>query len=141
YLQDVDVEAHAWSGDNTGISVSAPGTPTFQLLALDEEEYDFTVSPEGPAFIDVSYVITIDSVDYEIAFTGARLVVLPFIQSGDVDEELEYLTAQADGWTSTQRVRLRDIPRQSLSVDYLLKDYDNNRFNAIMIGWSAGLFA
>src|SRR5690606_8600797 len=86
YLQDVDVEAHAWSGDNTGISVSAAGTPTFQLLALDEEEYDFTVSPEGPAFIDVSYVITIDSVDYEIAFTGARLVVLPFIQSGDVDE-------------------------------------------------------
>jgi hypothetical protein len=120
-----------------GIEISGLTLP-YTLGALESVELNISVSNIGPANIDATLTLDfVDSVDdLTTKITGARLVGMPFEARSPLTETLAWRTeimTTING--KEQRVRLRNNPRQSVSVSYPISHEHHNLANNLIYGW------
>ena len=144
FFNDVSVTAFAVGGDDTGIDVTEPDTPTYTIPALNLSSYPIAVSSDGPPTINASLDWTIDSSDYSVPVTGRRVVLWPFSPqwSDSVDETLEWKTSIETSRNGTeQRFALRKSPRRIHEYNMLLEDNDVQIADSLLFGWAGRLYA
>ena len=143
YLTPVDLEDFTvLNGD--GINVTEPVNPPAVVKPLKILNYQFEITTDGPPVIDAVAVWTIDGVEYTVPFTGRRIVVFPFMPnwSSPVEETLEWLTSLETTYTGKEQVwEIRSKPRRLLEYNLRIFKDDVNRFDNVMFGWTARMFA
>lgn len=130
--------------NDTGISVTEPVTPPYQMRPLEQLNYVLSVTTDGPAVIDAKYVWTVDGVEYSAAVTGRRVVVWPFGPnwSTEVTEILEWLTnilRSFDG--SEQRRSIRTKARRTFSYTFQTARHESARAENLLWGWQNRIYA
>lgn len=144
FFNDVSVTAFAVGGDDTGIDVTEPDTPTYTIPALNLSSYPIAITSDGPPTINASLDWTIGSSDYSVPITGRRVVLWPFSPqwSDSVDETLEWKTSiQASRNGTEQRFALRASPRRIHEYNMLLEDNDVQIADSLLFGWAGRLYA
>lgn len=143
YFTPVDFEDFTvLNGD--GINVTEPVSPPVSVKPLKMLNYQFEITTDGPPVIDAVAVWTIDGVEYPVPFTGRRIVVFPFMPnwSSPVEETLEWLTSMETTYTGKEQVwEIRAKPRRLLEYNLRVFKDDVNRFDNVMFGWTARMFA
>ena len=144
FFNDVTVTAFAVGGDDTGINVTEPDTPSYDIAPLALSSYPVEIAADGPPTIDATLDWTIDGEDYTVPVTGARVVVWPFKPQwqDSVDETLEWKTSiQTSRSGVEQRFSLRMSPRRIHEYNMLLSGNDAQIADSLLFGWAGRLVA
>lgn len=143
YFNSVDLDDFTvLNGD--GINVTEPVNAPAVIKPLKMLNYQFEITTDGPPVIDSTAVWTIDGVEYVVPFTGRRIVVFPFAPnwSSPVEETLQWATSLETTYTGKEQVwEIRSKPRRILEYNLRIFKDDVNRFDNVMFGWTARLFA
>lgn len=143
FLSNRTLEGFQRNNDD-GISVKEPVVTPYTLRPLEELTYTLSISTDGPAVIDASYVWTVNGIEYRAAISGRRVVIWPYPPSWDtpVTESLQWLTnilRSYDG--SEQRRALRTKPRRSFSYAFKTAREESARMENLLWGWQNRLYA
>lgn len=143
--QFFSADVESFSGvDTEGVLVAQPSLPPYTLDLLQEVDYVFSISLDGPASLDARYTLTVDGDDYLIQVVGSRVVLWPFKPqwSEPVEETLEWktgvLTARSG---SEQRSALRTRARRRLAYSFAILRQETQRFDNLLWGWQNRAFA
>lgn len=143
YFEPVTLEDFTvLNGD--GILVTEPVNPPAEVKPLKLLTYQFEITTDGPPVIDATAVWTIDGVEHTVPFTGRRIVVFPFAPnwSSPVEETLEWLTSMETTYTGKEQIwEIRSKPRRLLEYNLRIFKDDVNRFDNVLFGWTARMFA
>jgi hypothetical protein len=111
------------SYSQSGVVFSNGSLPPDSLMALQEYDYVLSVDGEGSATVDCDILLTFsDGESFNVPVTGIRVVLWPWWPQVGMKEEIQPLT-----WVFTsdngseQRMRLRNVPRRSISITSLIE--------------------
>lgn len=129
---------------STGVSVTAPGTPPFEVRGKKELKYTFSIAREGEPTISslASWEIG-PSESYDLRIIGNRTVLIPFApnwQAG-IAETLEWRTViirHRSGKENRSSYRLK--PRRTFAYQLQLKDTQLARLENMLWGWHGNVF-
>lgn len=130
--------------DGEGITVTQPVVPPYVMLPLKTLKYNVEISTEGPPVIDATAEFVIDGVQYDIPFTGRRIVVFPFKPNwaAAVEETLEWLTSLTITYSGKEQVsEIRVEPRRIMQFNVRIHLDDVNLFDNLVYGWGGRMFA
>lgn len=103
-----------------GIDDNIPGSITLEALAY--RTYTVNVTMDGPSSVSASLSVNSSVGASTLSIVGTRGVVWGFIPQSGAEESWEWLTEVQTAWDrSERRLALRDVPRTSYSMKYLLK--------------------
>lgn len=130
--------------NDTGIEVDAPVAVPYNMRPLELLTYTLSITTDGPALIQASFIWVVAGVNYQANVTGRRVIVWPFGPSWDapVTETLEWLTnvlRSFDG--SEQRRALRNRPRRSFSYQFKTTREQSARMENLLWGWQNRTYA
>lgn len=118
-----------------------PGT----LPQLQQAEYTFFASANGPPLIDATATWTIDGVVYEVPVTGRRSVLFPFKPNwkSRYTETLSWKTTVQTSYSGKfeQCIRIRDIERRAFQYALRLKKDDAVLFDLLTFGWRGRMYS
>lgn len=125
--------------DGTGVTYTTdfpvPGT----LPALQQTEYTFYASANGPPVINATATWVIDGTTYEVPITGRRAVLWPFKPnwSSRFTEVISWKTTISTSYSGKfeQAISIRDIPRRVFQYAIRLKKDDVSLFDLLTFGW------
>lgn len=136
------------SGIEEGILLAAPagvGGPPSVFAALQEQDWQISVTRDGPGRIDVllSWLFAAAPTS-TLRITGLRLVAWSFVPNW-ADGVLERLSWKTDVLTSgsgaEQRRALRLAPRRSFEAKALLEGRERALLDLTLAGWGARVWA
>lgn len=143
YFEPVTLEGFSAWGE--GVTASTPVTPPVVIPPLEDVRYTFSISATGPAVIEGGATWTIDGVEYTVPITGRRSVLFSFMPDwklGRVTERLEWKNTLATSFDGKreQIMRVRQVPRRSISYRLRLRDDDARLMDQSVFGWTGRLF-
>ncbi|MDX9861608.1 MAG: hypothetical protein RBS99_11905, partial [Rhodospirillales bacterium] len=124
-----------------GLTLTEPAATPLAFAPLEAKTYSVSIATTGPPTIDALFVFDFIGFAVELAVTGQRVVVWPFVPQVGMTETLEWKTDIIQAKASEQRISLRTTPRQSLQGEYWLEEWDYSRAKAMMRGWAHRLYA
>lgn len=128
--------------DLDGISVTGDTLPPANMRSLQEFGYKISIPMSGPPTIDGYFEFDFSTGEaIRLSVTGSRVIVLEFIPSAHISERLEWRTDVMQAFGAEQRMGLRQAPRQSYSLEWLLDNQEYSRMRTQAIGWSHRVFS
>lgn len=128
----------------SGISVALPDVPPYDMPALEEQSFEFTIDASGAPKVNALFTWTIDGDAYVLPITGSRINLWPFPPnwSQPVVEGLEWYTRVGISYDgSEQRASLRHQARRRLSYQFNVLREETQRFDNVTWGWQNRAFA
>ena len=138
YFTPVDAESFdIVNGD--GVTYSSDFPVPGDLAPLQQTEYTFYASADGPPTINATATWVIDGVTYEIPITGIRSVLFAFKPNWKtpVVEVYSWQTTLSKSFSgeNEQAIRVRDIPRRAFEYSLRLTKNDVQLFDLLTFGW------
>lgn len=124
-----------------GLTLTEPAATPLAFAPLEAKTYSVSISTIGPPTIDALFVFDFIGFAVDLAVTGQRVVVWPFVPQVGMTETLEWKTDIIQAKAAEQRISLRTTPRQSLQGEYWLEEWDYSRAKAMMRGWAHRFYA
>ena len=125
--------------DGVGVTYASDFPVPGDLPALQQTEYTFFASANGPPIIDATATWVIDGIAYEIPITGRRAVSLPFRPNWNTrfTEMYSWKTSLSTSYSGAfeQAESLRDVPRREFQYALRLKKDEVNLFDLLTFGW------
>ena len=125
--------------DGVGVTYTSDFPVPGDLPALQQTEYTFFASANGPPIIDATATWVIDGITYEIPITGRRAVSLPFRPnwSSKFTEVLSWKTTISTSYSGKfeQAISIRDVPRREFQYAVRLKKDEVSAFDLLTFGW------
>ncbi|PKM31727.1 MAG: hypothetical protein CVV07_01030 [Gammaproteobacteria bacterium HGW-Gammaproteobacteria-11] len=128
-----------------GLELIGQPTPPLEFAALQEREYELSVSPEGESVVDtlVRWVFA-NGEEVVLRVTANRIVAWSFVPDwGDgVKESLEFLTdVLASESLVEQRRGLRTAPRREFKAPMFVEGRDRQMLDLALFGWGSRVWA
>lgn len=144
YFTSKSLSAITQSGTQ-GLSLTRPAGAPSEPATYDPLEaltYSISITLTGPATINALYGFTFPAEAPSINVVGNRVVFFPFSAQAPVEEFLEFDTEIMESYDGhEQRVQVRERPRQTLGMNYLLSDAQEVAvLKNILIGNAGRLF-
>jgi len=131
-------------GLDEGMAVEGGGMPLV-ITGLRESDWQVSVTPEGPAVVDVTALWVFDGVPApSLRITGSRLVAWTFVPdwADGVLERLEWLTEILQSPTGAEQGRaLRLAPRRFFEARLFVEDRERRLFDLALFDWSGRRWA
>ena len=124
-----------------GLTLTEPAATPLVFAAMEAKTYSVSVSTNGPPTIDALFTFDFIGFAVELAVTGQRVVVWPFVPQVGMTETLEWKTDIIQAKASEQRISLRTTPRQSFDCEHWLDEWEYSRAKAMMRGWAHRVYA
>lgn len=142
YLTSRSLTGLIRTGFGTGLLLNGPDTP-LTIKGLQTFEYTLTATLSGGPSVLASLTFQFsDGFSLTIPITGDRVVLYAAIFGARVKESLVWLTdvlVASDG--SEQRIRVRQSPRQQLSVTSFHDIEERNRIDNLLYSWRHRIWA
>ncbi len=119
-----------------GINLAQPEFPPTYLAPLEERTYTVNITTNGPPDIDARYEFVFDDGVYSVGIRGSRVVAWAFVPQRRHTERLEWQTDVIASFNGEQRLALRNAPRQSFEMTFLLDQYQFARARAVATNWA-----
>jgi len=128
-------------GNAGGINWVGP-VPPATFMALQEVNYQFTISRIGPSVINASFVFDfMNANDPILVITGSRVVLFPYKPLNGFKERLEWKTDVMQAYLGEQRIALRMAARTTYSYDYKVTPREFSMIKLLTAGWGARSYA
>lgn len=133
------------TGVEEGIQLTGQPEPPFVITALQEREWQVSITPEGSAVLDAMLRWVFNNGDVVgLGVTGNRIQAFAFVPHW-ADGIVERLTWATDILLSPtgaeQRRSLRIAPRREFDVDVILEGRERQAFDMALFGWSSRVWA
>jgi len=120
-----------------GLSLTGPSVP-LTLEPLQEITYDLLATLTGPPQIAAEWAFDFQDTkdDVVIDVTGSRIVLFPYLYKPNMIEMLEWKTSILKSRNGTeQRIKVRQAPRQVLSIETFVGKDEFIRAGNLFYGW------
>lgn len=138
------ISLQAINGLAEGIILSGQAAPPLEWAALQEREYQVSVTPEGRPVIDSSVTFDFGSERPFFRIIGNRIVAFTFAPNWDdpISERLSWLTDVLRSESmATQRRALRTAPRREFSAKFIAYGRDRQSLDSALLGWGSMVWA
>ena len=124
-----------------GLTLQQPQSAPTYFSGLESRTYVLTIDTNGPPVVDAKYLFDFPDEDPTLSVTGRRVVVMPERPKYPLKESLQWKTDILRSFSGEQRIRLRDAPRQILSVESVISNQSYTKLKAVGYQWAHRVFA
>ena len=124
-----------------GLTLQQPQNPPTYFAGLESRLYTLTIDTSGPPVVDAKYMFDFPDENPTLSVAGRRVVVMPERPKYPLKESLQWKTDIIRSFSGEQRIRLRDAPRQVLSIEAVLSNASYTKLKAVGYQWAHRVFA
>lgn len=124
-----------------GLKLQQPQNPPTYFAGLESRLYTLTIDTSGPPVVDAKYMFDFPDENPTLSVAGRRVVVMPERPKYPLKESLQWKTDIIRSFSGEQRIRLRDAPRQILSVESVISNQSYTKLKAVGYQWAHRVFA
>ena len=133
--------ASVLESNTEGLTLQQPQSAPTYFAGLESRTYTLSIDTSGPPVIDAKYLFDFPDENPTLSVAGRRVVVMPERPKYPLKESLQWKTDIIRSFAGEQRIRLRDAPRQILSVESVISNQSYTKLKAVGYQWAHRVFA
>ena len=133
--------ASVLESNTEGLTLQQPQSAPTYFAGLESRTYTLSIDTSGPPVVDAKYLFDFPDENPTLSVAGRRVVVMPERPKYPLKESLQWKTDIIRSFAGEQRIRLRDAPRQILSVESVISNQSYTKLKAVGYQWAHRVFA
>mgnify|MGYP001765389444 CR=1 FL=1 len=133
--------ASVLESNTEGLTLQQPQSAPTYFSGLESRTYVLTIDTSGPPVVDAKYLFDFPDENPTLSVAGRRVVVMPERPKYPLKESLQWKTDIIRSFAGEQRIRLRDAPRQILSIESVISNQSYTKLKAVGYQWAHRVFA
>lgn len=133
--------ASVLESNTEGLTLQQPQSAPTYFAGLESRTYTLSIDTSGPPVVDAKYLFDFPDENPTLSVAGRRVVVMPERPKYPLKESLQWKTDIIRSFAGEQRIRLRDAPRQILSIESVISNQSYTKLKAVGYQWAHRVFA